>query len=352
MKKIFLLIAATVCVIILKAQLCPGGGVNFAANMPWDQSWISGCTNGTSCTGSVELDNRSGCEPTAAMDACAPAPTCTSSTNGSDIWFRFFATATTTSIKVNQSVSFLAAIQAFSGGPACGGLTQIGCVVASGPSSGVTLNLFGLTIGQRYYFRVFGSASSAAQRNGVYCFCGSTGISGIGLPVVLTSFTTEVIKNKVILKWITASEDGNRSFDIERSIDGIHFFTIASLNGKGTTAQASSYEFTDQQAVKGKNFYRLKINGLNGRHEYSDIKQVHINDGRLISLLANPVHDRLMIDAGSAEKVVLMNLSGQVLQTVQLKQGRNEIRLSQYSSGTYIIKAFSSNESFKFTCIK
>jgi len=352
MKKLLTFFCAFLFAAIINAQLCPGGGVNFAGVVTWDQSWIQGCLTGTSCNGGVELDNRVACEPTTAMDACAPAPSCTSSTNGSDIWFRFYATATNVSINVIQSISFIVAIQAFSGGPACGGLTQIGCVVASGPSTGVVLNLTGLTLGQRYFFRVFGSASSSAQRTGTYCFCGSAGMRSAPLPVVLTEFKAIAQKNKVILKWNTASELDNQSFEIERSTDGTNFIPVATIAGNGTTQTAHNYEYTDFIAMRGTDYYRLKITNTTGHQEFSDVRMVRLDYGKLLSVFSNPVRDKLIIDASAATQVSIMNLNGQVLHHTQLKRGRNEIRVADLSAGNYIIRSISDNESYKFTILK
>lgn len=151
----------------MNAQLCPGGGTTFATSVTFSHSWIAGCLDAVTCTGGTTFDNRISCEPTTSMDACAPAPTCTiNSQDGSDIWFNFYATETSPVINVIPGASFVSAIQAFSGGPGCGSLTQIGCVKASGPGSISTLNLSGLTLGQQYFFRVFGSAGPASQRTG------------------------------------------------------------------------------------------------------------------------------------------------------------------------------------------
>jgi hypothetical protein len=159
------------------SQLCPGGGTTFSTSVTFLQSWTSGCSGTTSCTGGIVLDNRSTCEPSTVMDPCAPTPSGTiPADNGSDLWFKFYATGTTAAIHVKQSVSFMAAVQAFSGGPTCGALTEIGSIVASGISVGVTLNLSSLTTGNAYYFRVFGSSSNSSQRTGTFCFCGSTGL--------------------------------------------------------------------------------------------------------------------------------------------------------------------------------
>src|ERR1035437_7855025 len=130
-----------------KAQtLCPGGGDNFSSAILWDASWTVGCVDGASCTGGTKFDNRAACERATAMDLCAPDPSCsTSADDASDLWFEFFASATTATINVNPSVSMQTGIQVFSGGPTCGGLTEIGCNAASSTNSNAIVNLTGLT---------------------------------------------------------------------------------------------------------------------------------------------------------------------------------------------------------------
>jgi hypothetical protein len=233
MKKLLLVLTGLFC--LGKAgisQQCPGGGTTFATAVVFNQAWVSGCLTGTSCNGGIEFDNRAACEPTTAMDGCGPAPTCTSATNGSDIWFSFYATSPSVTINVIQSISFIASIQAFSGS-ACGGLTQIGCALAGGPSSGVSLTLSGLSTGQQYYYRIFGSSNSASQRTGVYCFCGSVGLGSSVLPVQLSSFKAINNQNRISLSWSTATETNNQKFEIERSNDAVNFTSLASVNGKG-----------------------------------------------------------------------------------------------------------------------
>src|SRR5690349_8269093 len=112
------------------AQLCPGGGVDFNSAVTFDPAWIYGCNTGTSCNGGVSLSNRVACQPTAALDACAPAPSCGNIvTNASNVWFKFYAAGPTALISCFQNSSFVIGIQAFSGGPACGSLTELGCAL-------------------------------------------------------------------------------------------------------------------------------------------------------------------------------------------------------------------------------
>lgn len=335
------------------AQLCPGGGTTFAGAVKFSQSWISGCLTGTSCNGGTELDNRAACEPTTALDGCSSAPTCTSNTNGSDIWFSFYATGTSASIKVIQSVSFIATIQAYSGGPACGGLTQIGCALAGGPSSGVTLNLTGLSISQKYYFRVFGSANSASQRTGVYCFCGSTGLGSAPLPVVLTGFTAEQINNYTVsVKWQTSAEIDHKYFILEHSTDGINFLPLQQIDAKGSNSITASYEFTDYAANPGKNYYRLKIVATNGNSDYSRIVSLSLKTSVRFSLFPNPVKDNLFITASENVFAILVNSLGWKLRTVNINSGRNQINIADLLPGIYFIKTADTRETISFTIIR
>jgi hypothetical protein len=349
-------IGSCVCLLLLSiashSQLCPGGGVNFAGVVTFNQSWISGCATGTSCSGGIELDNRSGCEPTTSMDACAPAPTCTSNTNGSDIWFRFYATNTSVTINAIQSVSFIASIQAFSGGPACGGLTQIGCAVAAGPSSGVSLSLSGLTLSQLYYFRIFGSASSAAQRTGVYCFCGSAGVGSIPLPVSLISFNAVANKNNIILNWQTTAEFNNHHFEIERSNNGTDFLFIASLPGQGTIDQLTNYNYTDVNAPDGINFYRLKQIDIDGRYKYSNVAAAKIEYALQLSVFPNPAHAILTVSSKLQTNADIVNQYGQIIiKQILLKKGRNDLGVTQLANGIYFLQVPVTGELYKFTVL-
>ncbi len=166
----------------VSAQGCPATNGTFATATLFAPNWITGCTNGTSCSGTpTTFDNRTTCQAITSMDACAPSPSCgTDANNASDLWFKFYATGTTATVSVNPSVSMKSAIQVFSvnqATPTCGSLVEIGCNLATSVSAGALVNLTGLVAGNLYYYRTFGSAAIASQRTGTFCFCGSAGLA-------------------------------------------------------------------------------------------------------------------------------------------------------------------------------
>jgi hypothetical protein len=92
------------------------------------------------------------------------------------------------------------------------------------------------------------------------------------LPVELTSFTAAFVGNDVQLKWATATELNNRGFEIQRSINGSAFATVAFVEGYGTTTEQKQYTFTDRNVTARVNHaYRLKQIDFNGTFEYSNV---------------------------------------------------------------------------------
>jgi len=95
------------------------------------------------------------------------------------------------------------------------------------------------------------------------------------LPVELTSFSGKFLKDKVALKWTTATETNNYGFDIEKSFDGEKFTKIGFVNGNGTTIQTHDYIFTDNGG-KNSAHYRLKQIDTDGKFEYSPVIYISI----------------------------------------------------------------------------
>ena len=72
------------------------------------------------------------------------------------------------------------------------------------------------------------------------------------LPVEMVSFTAENEAAAVVLDWLTASEEDNAGFNIERSKDGQIWETIDHVKGNGTTTDYSAYTYNRQQPTQQK----------------------------------------------------------------------------------------------------
>ncbi|MBV6511543.1 MAG: hypothetical protein FMNOHCHN_01024 [Ignavibacteriaceae bacterium] len=87
------------------------------------------------------------------------------------------------------------------------------------------------------------------------------------IPVELTSFTAANQNGKTMLRWVTASETGNKGWDIEVYTGSWN--TIGFVAGAGYTAEQRFYEFTDETIRTGLVKYRLRQIDYDGSFNYS-----------------------------------------------------------------------------------
>ena len=100
-------------------------------------------------------------------------------------------------------------------------------------------------------------------------------LSSSPLPVELVSFTGIAEQSAIVLSWQTATEVNNAGFAVERkTLDA--WTKIGFVDGKGTTNAPTSYRFSDN-AVTGKNIYRLKQIDRDGNFQYSKEIEVVAN---------------------------------------------------------------------------
>jgi hypothetical protein len=329
------------------AQQCPGGGVDFNSAVMFDPNWIYGCNTGTSCNGGVNFSNLVACQPTTALDACAPAPSCGNvAQNGSNIWFKFYPLGPTATISCFQNTSLVLGIQAFSGGPACGSLTELGCAKSGGPSSGVQLSLSGLLPGHLYYFRVFGSSTPPSQRTGIYCFCGTTGLSNVILPIVLESFKAFMAGDKVGLQWTTAASDNYAYFEVQRSTDGRTFADIARVDRPAIAGGAFTY--SDEPGPADTLFYRLKIVADGNSYTYSNIVSITRRAEAGLGFYFDGAAKQLQITVQQPTSVVIVNAAGMLVKTIMLVPGRNNVSVAGLAAGIYFLHDRKTNTNKRF----
>ncbi len=108
------------------------------------------------------------------------------------------------------------------------------------------------------------------------------------LPVELLDFSGITFKNYNQLNWMTASEINNAYFEIQSSIDGIHFNPIGTVAGNGNSSIAHTYSFDDTNPRGNDTYYRLKQVDLNGDFEYSPIILLSKESSDEISIFPNP----------------------------------------------------------------
>lgn len=169
------------------------------------------------------------------------------------------------------------------------------------------------------------------------------------LPVELGSFTATAKTKAVRLDWTTFTEQNNAGFDIERSLDGQTFETIAFVEGKGTTTEKQTYYYDDKAVRLGKTYYyRLKQIDFDGASAYSDLASVTLaGQSKPESIFSpNPSNGQVVLSYDaiqSAElQLAVFDLSGRLL--IEKRQlvvaGYNEMSFdfSELTTGVYAVK--------------
>lgn len=175
-------------------------------------------------------------------------------------------------------------------------------------------------------------------------------ITGITtLPIELLSFEALSRTSDVQLEWVTASEQNNDHFTIERSSDGLNFETISEVQGAGNSSQNISYATIDPFPLPGLSYYRLKQTDFDGKYEYSDIKTVsrETEDFYINSVFGSINSEQLFIEfncSGDCNIALqILDVAGRVVvdkkENVAGKSSKISIPIASLSQGIYFIKA-------------
>ena len=184
-------------------------------------------------------------------------------------------------------------------------------------------------------------------------------MSQVALPVKLTSFTASNKNNTITLKWQTQFEQNSSHSNIERSIDGVNFTSIASVSAGGNSNLPLNYIYTDLFPVSNQSqktaFYRLQSVDIDGKYTYSQVIALQL-DKRDIELFVspNPAKDILQVQTGNNisgnSSLLITDVSGRVLykKEIILLQGSNNVpvNISLLNPGMYIVRLVNQGNSF------
>jgi hypothetical protein len=173
---------------------------------------------------------------------------------------------------------------------------------------------------------------------------------GVVLSTDLLSFNGKLVNDYGKLTWTTSKEDEPISFNIERSNDGINFFTIGTVNSHNDyTAAINSYSFNDPVQILGKKFYRIVMVNRNLQKKYSRVIQLSKGTSSVFSLLnvVNPFYNKIDFDisipSDGKVDVQLIDMMGKTVKKTSflVQEGINSLNLpntDNLPAGMYIFQ--------------
>ncbi|MBL7707242.1 MAG: T9SS type A sorting domain-containing protein [Taibaiella sp.] len=167
-------------------------------------------------------------------------------------------------------------------------------------------------------------------------------LSSVPTPVTLESFNVNRAKNGIVLDWVINKEINNKGFEIQKSDDAENWNTIGFVKTQsedGNNIGRSYYSYTDEQPFTGKNYYRLKQLDMDGRSDYSPVRQLSYGVKGQISLYPNPVKENLYIDGLEKNDVVkIYDPSGRIVFEYSAMLYAAEISMNHLPKGIYYLK--------------
>lgn len=171
------------------------------------------------------------------------------------------------------------------------------------------------------------------------------------LPVSLKDFQGSSSNNGNTISWTTAAEQGTGSFEVQRSIDGVNFTTIGSVNMTGN-ANGSSYTFTDAGAGQTY-YYRLVETGAQGKPVFSKSIVVarSVKTG-LVQAFPNPVAANLAVvvnnDTRGVTKIIVHDPAGRIVHSQTLEKSGSVlnaiVNMNGFARGMYLVEVIIGND--------
>jgi Secretion system C-terminal sorting domain len=152
------------------------------------------------------------------------------------------------------------------------------------------------------------------------------------LPVRFISFDGVENNNIITLKWKVENETSVDRYAIERSTDGINYFTINQVTAIVNATGSATYSGSDNvvSLSPGQLYYRIKQYDHTGSFYYSKVLAINRNNrSSAVIIYPNPVAGNLFINIAAAandKAVITVNNSNGaklIIQQVQLTHGNN-----------------------------
>lgn len=162
--------------------------------------------------------------------------------------------------------------------------------------------------------------------------------TAVVLPVALSSVEARRTASGVQLRWTTASEQHSAHFEVQRSLDGRTFTTVASALAAGASQLPRAYAALDATAPTAALYYRLRQVDRDGSARYSAVMPLAARAELRAGAYPNPTRDLVTVLDGSVagQLAEVRDLHGRAVRSTPLAaDGR--LSLAGLPAGTYAL---------------
>ena len=181
----------------------------------------------------------------------------------------------------------------------------------------------------------------------------TTIIKAVVTPVQFTMYDVRftnggVMGGFVANTWTTATETNTSHFNVQRSLNGKDFTTLAAVPTKGL----GNYEFIDNQLPITHDqltlYYRLEIVDKDGSKTYSEVKNVELGIRNLgLSVYPNPAKDAVTINCKGMREARVMDCWGRVVFQSTVNSHLLTMNTKQLPKGVYMVQVITNKGEVK-----
>ena len=141
----------------------------------------------------------------------------------------------------------------------------------------------------------------------------------------------------------------NAYFTLEKSTDGVHWLTIATVNGAGNSTSSNIYNIIDEKIELGNNYYRLSQTDFDGTSETFPPISLNYSKNE-ISIYPNSVTSVLNIQGASENSIItVIDIKGNI---VLISNSTKQLNLNKLEKGVYFILIKEQSFEFKQRILK
>lgn len=171
----------------------------------------------------------------------------------------------------------------------------------------------------------------------------------------ITSFKGNISDGQSVLNWTTNANNGTEYFEVQRSLDGINFTTVARILSQPSDNSIGNYSFRDDVTSirMPRVFYRLRIKMKAKAVVYSTILRLNLPLQKdEVLLYPNPAKDNVQIalssDRNQEMKMVIYDFTGRLIEAREftLRQGANvfSVNTGKWKPGTYMVQLLTQSQ--------
>lgn len=181
---------------------------------------------------------------------------------------------------------------------------------------------------------VFANASTGVAPNG-FVFLST-------LPVTFNQFTVNKTGSDVVIAWTTSNEINNNNFEVQRSVDGSNWSSIAVVMGAGNSTNVQQYKYTDKNVQAATVYYRIRQVDIDGNFSFSAIKSItNISASANAKIYSAGKTVRIEAANAPAMTVRVFTTNGQLVAQQNFQQVNGTVALNNFnaSTGIYVVQA-------------